>query len=47
MIAHHRIKLFYRDASQWIALLIPIMFVVMMAYIFYSFVKVIAGGKDK
>jgi len=43
MIAHHRIKLFYRDASQWIALLIPIMFVVMMAYIFYSFVKVIAS----
>jgi len=27
MIAHHRIKLFYRDVSQWVALLIPIFFV--------------------
>ena len=44
MVAHHRIKLFYRDASQWIALLIPILFVTMMAYILYSFVKVIASG---
>ena len=46
MIAHHRIILFYRDASQWVALLIPILFVTMMAFIFYSLVKVIATGQN-
>lgn len=45
-IAQHRLKLFYRETSQWLALLVPIVFVTMMAYIFYSIVNVTARARE-
>ena len=39
VIMLHRLQLFYRDSVQWIACILPLAFVAMMCFTFYSIIK--------
>ena len=42
----HRLQLFYRSSAQWIALFLPLLFVTMMCFNFYSITKSIVKDPE-
>jgi len=40
VVTQHRLLLFYRNTTEWALILSPILFVIMLSFILYSFIKV-------
>ena len=46
VVTLHRLQLFYRSGVQWIALLLPLAFVAMMCFIFYTIVRAVVKDPE-
>ena len=42
----HRLQLFYRSGVQWVACIIPLAFVAMMCFTFYSIIRSVVKDPD-
>ena len=42
----HRLQLFYRSSVQWTALIVPLFFVSMMCFIFYTIIRSIVKDPE-
>ena len=47
VIMLHRLQLFYRSGTQWVACIIPLAFVAMMCFTFYSIVRSVVKDPEE